>query len=152
MSQSPKSKFALHIMLYLNAAFLPVRQGRSRTSSPGSISLKGTNCKRKSTFVEMYGLRSLSRPLLLWPSLSRRNPQALRWKPGDWHDAKKKKHEDPDKHGRNTVFPVFLSSIQRRIKIFGNPGGINQIRPTLISKYHITFNQAFVTVKKNRME
>lgn len=27
------------------------------------------------------------------------NPQALRRKPGDWHDAKKKKDKDWDKHG-----------------------------------------------------
>lgn len=77
-----------------------------------------------------------------------RNPQALRWKPGDWH-AKKKKHKDPNKYERNTVF---LSSIQRRIKVFGDLENVNRIQPSLISRYYMSFNQALVTVKKNSLE
>lgn len=129
ISRSPKSNFASHISYFIwvqHFFFCSTFQDRSQASwrdfSRRYKSQTQANIRRSAwiTIPIAMSLASFASLALFVP----RNPQALRWKPGDWHDAKKKKQEDPNKHGRNTVFPVFLSSIQR-IKIFGgwDPGG-----------------------------
>lgn len=154
------------ILLYLNAVFFLVRHFKAEQASQASSSsyrawLDISKRYKSQTQANIRRSAWITIPIAMshasFASLvlfAPRNPQALRWKPGDWHDAKKKKHKDPNKYGEIQYFQYFFLQYSDRIKVFREYklGNINWIQSSLISRYHMNFNQALVTVKKNSLE
>jgi len=116
MSQSPKSKFVLYIVPYLNAAFFLVQHFKVDFRQPhlARFLSKGTNRRRKQhsqKYMDYDPYRDVPCILCFSGSLLSRAIRKLHDESPGIDTMLRRKSENPNKHGQNTVFPVFFFNI-----------------------------------------